>query len=133
MFYRIIIPDERNEEGINPAEIFRDYLKALHDDLKPVAQLTPSSPLFYRGNPPKDGTKSTFVNQPIGEPTLKLVPGYIAELLGKENPHLFTSNSFKWTTLTIGAANGASIRQLTVSKISLFIYLFCFLLKKKIL
>ena len=123
IFYRVIIPDEENEAGINPAEIFRDYLEALHDDLKQLAQLTPSSPLFYRGKPSKNGTRSTFVNQPIAELPLKLIPKYIAELLGKENPHLFTSNSFKRTTLTIGAASGATIGQLKVRTTNIPLYI----------
>ena len=59
-----MIPDSTNNAGVNPAEIVRQYLRALNTDVK---NLGPDSPLFYRGNPAKEGRPSQFVNAPIGK------------------------------------------------------------------
>ena len=73
--YRVIIPDVENDAGVNPANIVRQYLKALNTDLK---NLTPDSPLFYRGNPASGAKPSMFVNQPMSTDYLQKIARWIA-------------------------------------------------------
>ena len=112
MHFSITIPDGTNGAGLNPVNIIRKYLRTLNDDLK---ELTSTSPLFYRGVPPTGNSQSMFINAPIGANILKKVPNFIAMKLQLPNPESYKSHSVRHTAATIGAENGCTTEQLTVS------------------
>jgi len=112
IYFSITIPDGTNEAGLNPVTIIRKCLRNLNDDVK---DLTGTSPLFYCGVAPTENTRSVFKNAPVGANELKKVPNFIAVKLQLPNPELYKSHSVRHTAATIGAENGCTTEQLTVS------------------
>ena len=113
VYFSITIPDGTNEAGFKPVTIIRMYLRKLNDDVK---DLIGTSPLFYCGVAPTQNSPSFFKNAPVGPNELKKVPYYIAVKLNLPEPESYRSHSVRHTAATIGAENGCTTEQLTVSR-----------------
>lgn len=78
------------------ADIVRRYIA-----LRPAVQMTNRFFILYRGG--------KCANQPIGKNTISQMPRKIAEFLGLPNSVLFTGHSFRRTSTTILADQGAPL------------------------
>ena len=92
----------KGEDGFDWASVLREYLTMVKEELGIF-----SGRVFYTGK--KDGH---LTRQVMGRNMLSEVPHMVAEFLGKENPQDYTFHSFRRSSATAAADQGATAQQM---------------------
>ena len=94
--------ESKGEDGFDWASCLGEYLSMVKDELGKF-----SGRVFYTGK--KDGQ---LTRQVMGRNMLSEVPHMVAEFLGKENPEDYTFHSFRRSSATAAADQGATAQQM---------------------
>ena len=94
--------DTKGEDGFDWAACLNKYITMVKEELGIY-----SGRVFYTGR--KDGQ---LTRQVMGRNMLSEVPHMVAEFLGKENPQDYTFHSFRRSSATAAADQGATAQQM---------------------